>query len=77
MFSVKGYFDGHNYITDGKAAVKPNQRVIITVLDDPSEESVSKGSADFDAAFGLWKDRESPLDEIRAKAWARALVVDS
>lgn len=19
MFSVKGYFDGHNYITDGKA----------------------------------------------------------
>lgn len=45
MFSVKGYFDGHNYITDGNVAVKPNQRVIITVLDDPSEESVSKGSA--------------------------------
>lgn len=34
MLAVKGYFDGHNYITDGNVAVEPNQRVIITFLDE-------------------------------------------
>ncbi len=34
MISVRAYFDGHNYITEGSVAVKPNQKVIITYLDD-------------------------------------------
>lgn len=34
MLAVKGYFDGHNYITEGNVAVKPNQRFIITFLDE-------------------------------------------
>ncbi|MBQ9629994.1 MAG: hypothetical protein IJR49_00190 [Treponema sp.] len=34
MLAVKGYFDGQNYITEGNVAVKPNQKVIITVLDE-------------------------------------------
>lgn len=34
MLSVNGYYDGHNYITEGNVAVKPNQKVIITFLDD-------------------------------------------
>ena len=34
MLSVKGYFDGENYVTEGDVAVKTNQKVIITILDD-------------------------------------------
>ena len=34
MISVNGYYDGHNYITEGNVAVRPNQRVIITFLDE-------------------------------------------
>ena len=34
MTSVCGYYDGNGYVTEGNVAVKPNQRVIITILDD-------------------------------------------
>lgn len=34
MTSIHAYYDGHNYITQGNVAVKENQRVIITLLDD-------------------------------------------
>ena len=34
MTSVRGYYDGNGYVTEGNVAVKPNQRVIITILDD-------------------------------------------
>ena len=34
MISVRAYFDGNNYVTEGSVAVKPNQKVIITYLDD-------------------------------------------
>ena len=34
MLSVNGYYDGNGYITEGNVAVKPNQRVIITYLDE-------------------------------------------
>lgn len=34
MFSVKGYFDGQNYVTEDNVAVKKDQRVIITFLDE-------------------------------------------
>lgn len=37
MLSVKAYYDGHNYITEGNVIVKPNQQVIITFLDDAFE----------------------------------------
>ena len=30
-----------------------------------------KESSNFDAAFGLWKDRDISIEEIRAKAWGR------
>ncbi|MBQ7904959.1 MAG: hypothetical protein IJ361_04295 [Spirochaetaceae bacterium] len=35
------------------------------------EKPVQKDSADFDLAFGLWKDREISVSEIRQKAWSR------
>ena len=34
MTSVCGYYDGNGYVTEGNVAVKPNQRVIITILDE-------------------------------------------
>ena len=34
MTSVKAYYDGKNYITESNVVVKPNQRVIITILDE-------------------------------------------
>ena len=34
MTSVHAYYDGHGYVTEDNVAIKPNQRVIITILDD-------------------------------------------
>lgn len=34
MVAVNGYFDGQNYVAEEQVAVRPNQRVIITVLDE-------------------------------------------
>ena len=31
-----------------------------------------KTSGDFDAAFGLWSDRDISVEEIRKKAWSRS-----
>lgn len=45
MLSVNGYYDGHNYITEGNIAVKQNQRVIITFLDKDFEEEKPKQDA--------------------------------
>jgi hypothetical protein len=39
MLAVKGYYDGYNYITEGNVAVKPNQHVIITFLEDDIEDN--------------------------------------
>lgn len=44
MIAVKAYYDGKNYITEGNVAVKPNQRVIITYLDEfePAKRNLKK-----------------------------------
>jgi len=34
MTSIHAYYDGQSYVTQGDVAIKPNQRVIITLLDD-------------------------------------------
>ena len=34
MTAVKAYYDGKNFITQGNVIAKPNQRVIITFLDE-------------------------------------------
>ena len=31
-----------------------------------------KESSDFATAFGLWKDRDVSIEQIRAKAWGRS-----
>ncbi|MGN0729648.1 hypothetical protein [Treponema sp.] len=47
MIAVKGYYDGKNYITEGNITVKPNQRVIITFLDEfePQKQTSCRGIA--------------------------------
>ena len=39
MVAVNGYFDGQNYVAESAVAVKPNQRVIITLLDEEFAEA--------------------------------------
>ncbi len=34
MLSVAAYYNGNNYVTEQAVAVQPNQKVIITYLDD-------------------------------------------
>ena len=34
MLTVSGYYDGNKYVIEGNVAVKPNQRVLITFLDE-------------------------------------------
>jgi hypothetical protein len=44
---------------------------IIQSLHTPSK-TVKTQSSDFSAAFGLWKDRDISVEEIRSKAWSRS-----
>ena len=44
---------------------------IIQTLNLPKKVS-KKESSDFNAAFGLWKDRNISIEEIRAKACGRS-----
>ena len=47
MIAVKGYFDGQNYITEGNVKLKPNQKFIITFLDEfePHQKTSCRGIA--------------------------------
>ena len=42
MLAVKGYYDGSRYVMEQEVSVKPNQKVIITFLDDFEQESKKK-----------------------------------
>lgn len=57
--SVMAHYDGNNYITDGNLAIRKNQRVIITVLDDfISEDDADSNlsvSATLDSLTGILK----------------------
>ena len=63
MLALKGYFNGKEFVPIDKANVKPNQKVIITVLDeyiDLDEKADRKER--FMKTFGSWDDeRESDL----------------
>ena len=44
---------------------------IVRSLHTPATKTAKTDSADFNAAFGLWKDRDVSIEEIRQKAWGR------
>ena len=56
VISVNGYYDGHNYIIEGNVAVRPNQRVIITFLDEDFDASSQQNAAEqkFDTMKGFF-----------------------
>lgn len=68
--SVMAHYDGSNYITDGNLAIKKNQRVIITVLDDFISEDVAAAnlsvSATLDSLTGILKGSDfTSIKEIK------------
>ena len=44
---------------------------IVNTLRTPFTTVVRKNETDFEAAFGLWKDRDISVEAIRQKAWRR------
>ncbi|MBR3732139.1 MAG: hypothetical protein IKQ61_04930 [Spirochaetales bacterium] len=62
MTSVNAYYDGHSYITEGSLAIKPNQRVIITVLDDFIKPK-HKSKRNFKKYIGAITDKDSDIIE--------------
>lgn len=50
--------------------IKLLEKIIKTLGLEAIKKEKTK-SADFDAAFGIWKDREVSLKSIRRKAWVR------
>ena len=66
MISVNGYYDGHNYIIEGNVAVRPNQRVIITFLDEDFDANSQQNAAE----QKLDRAKIRLLEEISANAHA-------
>lgn len=78
MMSVNGYYDGHNYVTEGNVAVKPNQRVIITFLDDDFEEKAEiqdakKKLEKMKSFFGSLSHEEAEdiIDGLKIENWTK------
>ena len=78
MLSVNGYYDGHNYVTEGNVAVKPNQRVIITFLDDDYEEKADiqdakKKFEKMKSFFGSLSHEEAEdiIDGLKIENWTK------
>ena len=72
MLTVQGYYDGVAIKTLGKIAAKPNQRVIITIMDEfvePVKAARKKGMRGV-----LAKYANPELKEKEKGAWERAAV---
>lgn len=69
MLSVNGYYDGNGYVTEGNVTVKPNQKVIITLLDDyvpvRPHRSISEIKSYMDGSKKSVPDGISTVDYIR------------
>lgn len=72
MIAVKGYFDGFNIKPLENVEIQPNQKVIITIMDD-FVEPVKKRSAK--SLMGILSEYADPkLREQEEGAWERAVV---
>ncbi|HDL65087.1 MAG TPA: hypothetical protein ENH12_06850 [Proteobacteria bacterium] len=62
-----------NIKDDSKISVVRNFFKTINFIEviPETEEAEEKGEGNFEDLFGLWKDRDISIDDIRAKAWAR------
>lgn len=72
MLAVKGYFDGTNIRVLENIDVKPNQKVIITVMDEFLEQTNHKKKKGIRGTLSEYAD--PGLAEREKGAWERAMV---
>ncbi len=73
MLAIKGYFNGREFVPIDKANVKPNQKVIITILDEYIDAGEKIDRKDrLMKTFGSWDDDRDPEDIIKDIYSARA-----
>ncbi|MBP5695123.1 MAG: hypothetical protein J6X11_00575 [Treponema sp.] len=69
MLAINGYYDGTNYVAQENIAIKPNQKVIITVLDDflpvRRKKSLSEIESYMNASSKSVPDGISAVDYVR------------
>lgn len=70
MLALNGYYNGREFVSLEKVNISPNQRVIITVLDESISEDALFQSAEIntrldaiDKLNGLLKDQNSDIIE--------------
>ena len=73
MLAVKGYYDGSRYIMEQEVSVKPNQKVIITFLDDFEQESKKKSLSEIRSYM---KGGKSVPESISTVDYVRSLRAD-
>lgn len=70
MLSVSAYYNGNNYITEQAVAVRQNQKVIITYLDEVAPRSAKKSLAEIRSYM---KGGKSVPDGISTVDYVRSL----
>ena len=73
MLAVKGYYDGSRYVVEQEVSVKPNQKVIITFLDDFEQESKKKSLSEIRSYM---KGGKSVPESISTVDYVRSLRAD-
>ena len=72
MLAVKGYYDGMTIKPLEKILAKPNQRVIITVMDEFVESTATEAKKGIRGILSHYADPS--LKEKEKGAWERAMV---
>ena len=72
MVAVQGYYDGMSIKSFEKITAKPNQRVIITTMDEFVEPDIAEEKKGMRGALSQYAD--SKLQGKEKGAWERAMV---
>ena len=72
MVAVQGYYDGMSIKSFEKITAKPNQRVIITTMDEFVEPDIAEEKKGMRGALSQYADFK--LQEKEKGAWERAMV---
>lgn len=72
MMAVQGYFDGVNIRSMEQISIKPNQKVIITVMDDFVDSANIHSKKSMRGVLAAFAD--PALAEKEKDAWAHAAV---
>ena len=72
MLAIQGYYDGVMIRPFGEFAAKPNQKVIITIMDEFVEPEKVVGRKSMRGVLAQYADSE--LRKKEKDAWERAVV---